>query len=112
MSRYFESEQAFIQRLGELNLVELKDKFIELGWKSFAVFAFASDYVPGTSPPELFVKEVVDKVTDDAERWKPLLKRLFVEAYTMAAHDIQGRGEGRDIDSATRRARSDGEEQP
>ena len=104
MSRYFESEQAFLQRLNELNLVELKPRFLELGWKSFAIFAFASDYVPGVSAAELFIEEVVKKLTTDADidRWKPLLKRLFVEAYTMAAHDIQGRGDGRDVDEPKR----------
>ena len=50
MSRYFESEQDFLQRLTELKLDDLKEKFIALGWHSVAVLAFAS-YVPGQPTP-------------------------------------------------------------
>ena len=102
MSRYFESEQAFFQRIDELKMADLKEKFIERNWTSFSVLAFATDYVPGVSPPDLFVAEIVTKLTDDVDRWKPLLKRLFVEAYAMAAHDIQGRSDGREADEPKR----------
>lgn len=98
MSRFFDSKQAFTQRLKELGMAELDNKFQEKEWDSFSVLAFATDYVPGSSPPELFIAEIVQPlVGDDAvaiNKWKPLLKRLFVEAYTMAAHDIQSRTDG------------------
>ena len=102
MARIFDSERVFSQRLKDLGLGDLEPKLKAKGWCSFAVLAFATDYVPGTSAPDLFVSEIVKPlVGDDAgdvDRWKPLLKRLFVEAYTMAAHDVQSRTEGPDVD--------------
>jgi len=75
-------------------------KFTELGWTKFSILAFASDYVPGSSEPALFVSEVVKPVAGDDEaqqlRYKPLLKRLFTEAYTMASHDVQCRTDAKD----------------
>ena len=102
MSRFFDSKQSFAQRVHELGLGGLMDKFKEKGWESFSVLAFATEYVPGTSPPEVFLDEVVKPLVGTEQpgidKWKPLLKRLFVEAYTLAAHDIQARTEGPDPD--------------
>jgi hypothetical protein len=106
MARFFESKQTFAQRLVELGLTELEPKFLEKGWTSFSVLAFATDYVPGTSAPALFLEEVVKPLVGEdqpaIDKWKPLLKRLFVEAYTMAAHDVQTRTEGADPDEPRR----------
>lgn len=81
---------------------DLASRFDALGWTSFSVLAFATDFVPGSSAPALFVDEIVKPLVGDTQtdidKWKPLLKRLFVEAYTMAAHDVQSRTEGADPD--------------
>ena len=102
MARFFDSEHAFTQRLSELGLDDIKQKFVDLKWTSFSVLAFVTDFVPGTSSPDIFTREVITPLVGDdpavVTRWKPLLKRLFVEAYTMAAHDIQTRTEGPDPD--------------
>ena len=106
MARFFDSKQTFEQRVKELRLGELLDKFKEQGWTSFSALAFATDFVPGTSAPGIFVDEIVKPLVGelqaDVDKWKPLLKRLFVEAYTMAAHDIQTRTEGTDPDEPRR----------
>ena len=106
MSRYFESKQAFAQRVAELDMTELMPKLTEKGWLSFSVLAFATDFVPGASPANIFLDEVVKPLVGDeqadVERWKPLLKRLFVEAYTMAAHDVSTRTDGADPDEPRR----------
>ena len=106
MSRYFESKHAFAQRVSELDLDEIMPKLTEKGWVSFSVLAFATDFVPGTSPASVFLDEVVKPLVGDdqaiVDRWKPLLKRLFVEAYTMAAHDVSSRTDGADPDEPRR----------
>ncbi len=104
MSSFFESKQAFAQRLKELDLSDLSGKFNELGWTSFSVLAFATDYVPGASDGAVFTREIVEKVADtqDVEKYKPRLKRLFTEAYTIGAHDIQTRADGKDTDEPRR----------
>ena len=106
MARFFESKQTFSQRVVELGLTELQPKLEAKGWNTFSVLAFATDFVPGTSPPALFVDEIVKPLVGDEmadiDKWKPLLKRLFVEAYTMAAHDVQTRTEGADPDEPRR----------
>ena len=48
------------------------------------------------------VKPLVGDEQAAVDKWKPLLKRLFVEAYTMAAHDVQTRTEGADPDEPRR----------
>ena len=102
MASIFESVKAFEQRISVLGLDDLSAQFRVLGWDRVSVLAFASDYVPGSSDPEVFIKEVVKPlVGDEAEKqnkYKPLLKRLFTEAYTMAAHDVQNRSEAKDSD--------------
>ena len=106
MASVFDSVQAFEQRVRELGLYDLWPELLVRKWTSFSVLAFVTDYVPGTSSADMFVSEVVKPLVGDdqpvMDRWKPLLKRLFVEAYTMAAHDIQTRADGPDLDEPRR----------
>ena len=67
MASIFESAKAFEQRVKVLGLADLMPKFTELGWTKFWILAFASDYVPGSSEPALFVSEVVKPVSGDDE---------------------------------------------
>ena len=103
MSRFFDSKQVFAQRVDELGMGELINPLKNKGWDSFGILAFVTEFVPGTSPPEIFLNEVVKPLVGDnqadIDRWKPLLKRLFMEAYTLAAHDIQSRSDGPDPDA-------------
>ena len=103
MSRFFDSKQGFAQRVDELGMGELINPLKNKGWVSFGILAFVTEFVPGTSPPEIFLNEVVKPLVGDnqadIDRWKPLLKRLFMEAYTLAAHDIQSRSDGPDPDA-------------
>ena len=103
MSRFFDSKQVFAQRVDELGMGELINPLKNKGWVSFGILAFVTEFVPGTSPPEIFLNEVVKPLVGDnqadIDRWKPLLKRLFMEAYTLAAHDIQSRSDGPDPDA-------------
>ena len=111
ISRFFDSKQAFAQRVSELGMQELMPKFTEKSWTSFSLLAFATDSVPGSSPADLFLDKVVKPWVGSEvaviDKWKPLLKRLFVEAYTMAAHDIQSRTDGGDPDEPRRMPNSE-----
>lgn len=72
------------------------------GWTKFSVPAFASEYVPGVSDPSVFVGEIVEPLVgsdkDKGLKLKPVLRRWYVEAYTMAAHDIQVCADAKDPD--------------
>ena len=93
MARYFESAQACDERVKEIGLTEALLALHAQSWTAFSILAFATDYVPGASPPELFVKEIFEPLGVDG-KFKPMVKRLFVEAYTMAAQDVQNRADG------------------
>ena len=88
MASIFESTKVFEQRVQAIGLGNLWPRFEALGWTKFSVLAFSSDYVPGASDTSLFTTEVVKpiagEVAEDIIKYKPLLKRLFTEAYTMA----------------------------
>ena len=51
MARFFDSEHAFFQRLKDLSLSDLEQKFKDKGWTFSSVLAFVTDFVPGTSSP-------------------------------------------------------------
>ena len=54
-----DSSSVFFARVAELGLIDLKDRFTELGWTSFADFAFACSDFKGNDP-ELFKREVLE----------------------------------------------------
>ena len=41
LSMAVDSQAVFSQRIGELNLTSVRDKFVECGWTSHGLFAFA-----------------------------------------------------------------------
>ena len=87
-----ESSAAFESRLQELGLSELLPKFNERGWSTFGRFAFATTYVPHQSDDSKFASDVLAHLLPDAgHRDAPAIRRLFFEAYGMAAADLQRR---------------------
>ena len=55
-------------------------------------FAFSCSFSPGSSDDRMFINEVVIPLLGDAGAiLKPQLRRLFFEAYTLAALDVQRR---------------------
>ena len=69
MASIFESVKAFEQLIKHLGLEDLQPRFDELGWNRFSVLAFASDFVPGASAGDAFIKEIVQPlVGDDSDR--------------------------------------------
>ena len=87
-----DSEAVFRARLHDFHLAGLVQDFVDKGWTTFGNFAFASAYVPGTGAAEdAFVSDVITPLLggDPADARKPAVRRLFYEAYTLAAADLR-----------------------
>ena len=89
-----ESKVYFTSRLEALGLADLTDSFERAGWTTVSTFAFAANYAPGRADETPFIKEVVIpllKKEDDPR--KAILRRLFMECYTLMCADMQRRAE-------------------
>ena len=89
-----DSIPVFEERVRSLGLEEHLGRFRELGWTTLGNLAFSSDYVPGQSEGSVFTKDLVVpalKEEEHPDRFK--LRRLFVEAFSLAASDLRRRCE-------------------
>jgi hypothetical protein len=85
-----ESTAAFHAKVTTFGLGEFIPKMTDLGWTSFAVLAYVSEYVPGVSSTDSFDKELAIPLFGIAAHVKrPQLRRLFVTAFTMATEDLK-----------------------
>ena len=105
-SNVLDSKRVFSARLETLGLATpavgektLEDKFKENGWLTLGNFAFAISFAPGQAASENdFVKGILEKLigtedqlTDVTRALKAPIRRLYFEAYSMAAGDMQRR---------------------
>jgi hypothetical protein len=87
-----DSEAFFTSRLSQLGLEDHVNAFAALGWTTMAKFGFGANYVPGRADEAPFINDIIVPLFGDANSpQKPVIRRLFFEAYTMAASDIQRR---------------------
>jgi hypothetical protein len=87
-----DSVAVFAKRVEELKLGPYLNEFTTLGWDSMGSFAFSCAFSPGQADDSSFLSEVVvPLLKDPAHVLKPQLRRLFFEAYTLAALDVQRR---------------------
>ena len=85
-----DSTATWEERLKELGLAEHINHFRSLGWVSFGTFAFCTDYVPGVGGP--FEEDIlIPGLGSRDHKHKLLLRRLFFEAFTLAATDLKRR---------------------
>jgi hypothetical protein len=78
----------------ECGVGDLHTKMVALGWTTLGKFAFSSAYVPGTADETPFVNRVVKRLGVDPEDPRvDGLRRLFFEAYTVAASEMRRRAE-------------------
>ena len=99
MAGALDSKAFFFERVGVIGLGDVKDRFIELGWDSMANFAFSANYVPGRSDDTPLIDDVVVPLLGDrADPRKAKVRRLFFEAYAMAAQDVTRRVSQPDAD--------------
>jgi hypothetical protein len=95
-----DSTAVFESKVREYLLEEHLSRFRTLGWTTFGNLAFASDYVPGQSDGAIFDRDLAVNAFGRADHPdKPKLRRLFVEAYAVAAWDIRRRCESTDSDA-------------
>jgi len=90
-----DSTAEFLLRVSQLGLKEHETRFVEAGVATFAQLAFFSGYSPGGAE-EVFNDTLAAPLLGDGKHvHRPALRRLFVEAYTLAAADLQKRVEPR-----------------
>ena len=98
-----ESDAVFFSRISALGLSEeVAGRFREKGWTTLGAFAFCSAYTPGQADDAAFqpVLQFLVGEADGADA--ALVRRLFFEAYTMAAADLKKRIEKTDEDPPRR----------
>ena len=85
-----DSAAEFASRATELGLGAFVERLAEIGVKTMADLAYCTDYTPGSTDVELFNTDLLMPVLGEpASPHRPALKRLFVEAYTLAASDLK-----------------------
>ena len=90
-----DSVATFSERIMELGLGEHVDRFIRAGWFTLSNLAYASR-AGQTGNEDDFVREVLVKGLGDegaAHRHANVLKRLYYEAFMLAAQDLRARTE-------------------
>ena len=99
-----DSSAVFEARCKEMGLLEeeaarLKSK----GWNTFALLAFACSYTPGQADDTNLVRlgAIItgSGASDPPEDRMPVIRRLFFEAYTLAAADLRSRVDRREDDA-------------
>ena len=99
-----DSAAVFEARCREMGL--LPDEAARLksrGWNSFALLAFACSYTPGQADDTNLVRlgAIITGAGagDPPEDRMPIVRRLFFEAYTLAAADLRSRVDRREDDA-------------
>ena len=86
-----DSAASFSERVTEFGLDAHAARFAAANWATYADLAFTSNFAPG-GDEALFLSDIVAVgfgTRDHADKRK--LRRLFFEAYTMAAADLKRR---------------------
>ena len=99
-----ESKAYFSARLAKLGLADELETFAELGWTTLAEFGFASNYRPMGLDDAPFINEViVPLLGDPGHKKKAIVRRLYFEAFSMAAADVNRRATIPDEDDKPKR---------
>ena len=94
-----DSASYFTERLEFLGLAPYKKKFEDLGWSTMGMFAFTTSYVPHSGNDEPFCLDILEPCLGNRTHPdKSSLRRLFYEAYGLAALDLGQRTTGRPDD--------------
>jgi hypothetical protein len=85
-----DSEAVFLDRCHTLRLGSHLDRFRENGWLTYADLAFSTSYVPGQGDDARFLADIASKgLGDPAHKDLAALRRLFFEAFSLAAADLR-----------------------
>ena len=93
-----DSMASFNERVADLGLDSHAARFQTAGWATLADLAFSTSFLPG-GDAQIFVTDVIAVGLGNATHPdKSKIRRLFFEAYTLAAADLRRRieltGEG------------------
>ena len=99
-----DSAAVFEARCREMGLLpEEAARLKSRGWNSFALLAFACSYTPGQADDTNLVRlgAIITGAGagDPPEDRMPIVRRLFFEAYTLAAADLRSRVDRREDDA-------------
>ena len=103
------SEVAFKAALDSLEIGALYDTFKKEGWKTFVDFAFSTSDPKGQDP-QAFEKEVIQALLGtphategygDKKPMIPRIRRLYAQAYTYAAKEMQDEADPKAEDKIT-----------
>ena len=98
-----ESDAVFFSRISALGLSEeVAGRFREKGWDTLGSFAVCSAYTPGQADDSAFQPVLQFLVGEPDGANAALVRRLFFEAYSMAAADLKKRIEKTDEDPPRR----------
>ena len=91
----------FEERVREFHLEAHLERFRALGWTSLACLAYASDFVPGVSEGAIFNREIAEVAFPGVENHpdKHLLRRFYVEAYSLATWELRRKCESTEDDA-------------
>ena len=72
-----DSTAVFHDRLAELKLGDLAEKFVANGWDTIANFAFSVPTTGGSADNELFMSRIVETIAGEGSPREAALRRLF-----------------------------------
>ena len=109
MSRVDE-KAVFSQRIKELDLLPLADKFTSFGWTTYGSFAFAAGLKNNTIDDDAFVKRVLKRLFGEDPETKEVkdslheanVRRLHFESFTIYVAEIEATVTRPDIDTKVR----------
>ena len=85
-----DSVAEFAIRIKYLGLSEYMDEFHAMDATTLGMFAFAANYSPNSADDSAFIKEIMVPILGSGTHPKKLaLRRLFIEAYSMATAEMQ-----------------------
>ena len=98
----FDSNAYFLERVNGVGLGAFVPTLEGMGITTMAEYAFSANHVPGRSDETSLINElVIPLLGEDSHAKNPAVRRLFVEAYSLAMSD------------ATRRvSQTEGDEKP
>ena len=99
-----DSSAVFEARCKEMGLLDEEAARLKAkGWNTFALLAFACSYTPGQADDRNLVRlgAIITGAGagEPPEDRMPVVRRLFFEAYTLAAADLRSRVDRRDDDA-------------
>ena len=94
MAGLVDSVAPFEQRVREVGLGDILPKFRELGFTTYANFAFGTSATPNAADEGPFIKDIMTPLAGEVAKYKPAIRRLYFESYTHVTMDLKNKTEG------------------